>query len=103
MGSSLTIWNRLMTFGIHLVIGSVRLSQTLFLIQTVYVHSFRKLPMNKNTSEAICKKRRAWTKLRHCNNAENCDNYKFHRNQCRGSFRKAKHDYEKNICLNVKD
>ena len=59
--------------------------------------------MNKNTAEAIDKKRRAWTKLRHCNNTVNCEKYKFHRNQCTNSIRIAKHEYEKNICLNVKD
>ena len=59
--------------------------------------------MTKNTAEAIDKKRRAWTKLRNCNNPENCDNYKNQRNLCTNNIRSAKQDYEKNICLNVKD
>ena len=67
------------------------------------VQSFKKPWMNKNTAESIDKKRRAWTKLRHCNNTVNCEKYKFHRNQCTNSIRIEKHDYEKNICLNVKD
>ena len=69
--------------------------------QSNSVHSFKKPWMNKNTAEAIDKKRRAWTKLRHCNNTVNCEKYKFH--QCTNSIRIAKHEYEKNICLNVKD
>ena len=59
--------------------------------------------MNKSTAEAIDKKMRTWTKLRHCNNAENCEKYKYHQDQCTNSIRIAKHEYEKNICLNVKD
>ena len=74
-----------------------------FVPQSNSVHSFKKPWMNKNTAEAIDKKRRAWTKLRHCNNTVNCEKYKFHRNQCTNSIRIAKHEYEKNICLNVKD
>ena len=84
---------------------SERLCQIItdFLPQSLRVHSYRKPWMTKNTAEAIDKKRRAWTKLRNCNNSENCDNYKNQRNLCIYNIRSSKQDYEKNICLNVKD
>ena len=66
-----------------------------FVPQSNSVQSFKKPWMNKNTAEAIDKKRRAWTKLRHCNNTVNCEKCKFHRNQCTNSIRIAKHEYEK--------
>ena len=59
--------------------------------------------MNKNTAEAVDRKRRAWTKLRHCNNTENCDNYKNQRNLCTNEIRTTKLNSEKNICMTVKE
>ena len=73
-----------------------------FVPQSARSHSYRKTWMNKNTAEAIDRKRRAWTKLRHCNDTENCDNYKNQRNLCT-VIRTAKHYYEKNTCMNVKE
>ena len=74
-----------------------------FVPQSACSHSYRKTWMNKNTAGAIDRKRRAWTKLRHCNNTENCDNYKNQWNLCTNEIRTAKHNYIRNICMNVKE
>ena len=74
-----------------------------FVPESLRIHSYKQSWMNKDTAEAIDRKRRAWTKLRNCNNTENCDNYKSKRNMCTNVIRTAKQQYEKSICLNVKD
>ena len=51
-----------------------------FVPESLRIHSYKQSWVNKDTAEAIDRKRRAWTKLRNCNNTENCDNYQSKRN-----------------------
>ena len=64
---------------------------------------FRKPWMNKNTAEAIDKKRRAWVKYQNCRSDENFSDYKKYRDSATNVVREAKYSYEKSLAENIKE
>ena len=58
--------------------------------------------MNKNTAEAIDKKRKAWIKYQNCRSDINLAIYKKQRDTTTSIIRNAKYDFERSLALNIK-